>query len=150
MTNSAKTAIALAAVFSFISISFAFADPLHIKLKNARFRAGPGTSYKVLWEAPMFTPLEYLAKYKDWYAVRDREGDVAWVSQQAIGQGEAAIVINKKANIRKGPGTRHQMVFTVDEGYLFKVIEKKGNWYKVKDVEGDEGWVLNKLIWVSR
>ncbi len=128
----------------------AIAEEIYVEGSKARMRSGPATKYEVLWEAPKYTPLEYLAKYKDWYVVRDREGDVAWVSNQVIGKGKAAIVTNTKANIRKGPGTNNPIAFSVEEGYVFRVLKKKGDWYNVKDVEGDEGWVIKDLVWVSR
>lgn len=127
-----------------------FAETIYVEADSARFRAGPGTNYTVLWEAPRYTPLEYLAKYRDWYVIRDYAGDVGWVHQQVIQEGEAAIVTNKKANIRKGPGTKNPIVFWVEEGYRFKVLKKKGSWYHVVDLDGSKGWVLDKLVWTSR
>lgn len=141
--------IAVIALFLF-SATVSFAETIYVEKNNARFRVGPGTNYQILWESPRYTPLEYLAKYKDWYAVRDHEGDVAWVNKQVIGKGAAAIVTNKKANIRKGPGTNTRIVFFVEKGYLFKVTGKKDGWLKIKADDGDEGWVLGKLVWTSR
>ena len=131
-------------------VSAGWAESIYVEGKSARIRSGPGTNYQILWEAPRYTPLEYLAKYKQWYAVRDYEGDVGWVHQQVIGKGKAAIVTNKKANVRKGPGPSYPIVFTVEKLYRFKVMEEKGDWYKVKDAEGDEGWIFKTLVWVSR
>ncbi|VAX22623.1 hypothetical protein MNBD_NITROSPINAE03-1469 [hydrothermal vent metagenome] len=127
-----------------------FAENIYVEKDNARFRSGPGTNYQILWESPRYTPLEYLAKYKGWYAVRDHDGDVAWVNKQVIGKGVAAIVTNKKANVRKGPGTNTRIVFFVEKGYLFKVTGDKNGWLKVKAPDGDEGWVLAKLVWISK
>ena len=126
------------------------AEQIYVKGKKARFRAGPGTNYSILWESSKYTPLEYLARYKNWYAVRDKDGDVAWVSEQVIATGATCIVINKKANIRRGPGTNTGVAFAVEEGYLFQIIDKKGEWYKVKDAEGDQGWIFSNLVWVSK
>ena len=146
IVNRVMVSIALVLVLA----GSAFAEKIYVKGKTARMRAGPGTQYQTLWEAPRLTPLEYLARYKAWYAVRDRSGDVAWVHKQVIGKGMSAIVVTKKANIRKTPGTAGPIAFVVETGYLFKVLKKKGTWYKVKDDDGDGGWVLDKLLWVSR
>lgn len=128
----------------------AWAEIVHVNGDKARFRAGPGTNYKVLWEAGKYTPLEYLAKYKDWYVVRDYQGDVGWLHEQSVGKGKAAIVIVKKASVRKGPGQNHPTIFSVEERYLFKVIDEKKEWAKVVDKEGDEGWLLKESLWISR
>lgn len=133
-----------------LSASAALAETIYVEGSTARFRAGPGTDYPILWEAPRYSPLEYLCKYEDWYVARDHEGDVGWVHEQVIGKGRAAIVINEKANIRKGPGTDNPIVFVVEKRYRFKVLDAKGAWFKVVDTEGDEGWVYGSLVWVSR
>jgi len=142
------SALALAALT--IWASAAFAEDIYIEGATGRIRSGPGTEYDILWEAARYTPLEYLAKYKDWYAVRDYEGDVGWVHQQVIGKGRAAIVTSKKANIRKGPATSYPIAYSVEQRYLFKVLDEKKGWFKVVDSEGDEGWVYSPLVWVSK
>ncbi len=144
----------LALVLFVIATAFmafpALAADIHVKGKVARVRSGPGTNYSILWESMRYTPFEYLAKFHEWYAVRDFEGDVGWVHEQVIGKGKGAIVTTKRANIRKGPGPRNEKVFTVTRGYVFKIVDKKGEWYKVQDVDGLKGWVHEKLVWVSR
>lgn len=128
----------------------AAAEDIYVEAAAARMRSGPGTNYSILWEAPRNTPFEYLAKYKDWYAVRDFEGDVAWVQESVIGKGKAAVVTNKKANIRSAPSQESAIVFWVEKGYLFRVLDQKGEWYKVRDKDNSEGWVNAPLVWVSR
>ena len=131
-------------------VSQAFGEMVYIEGKLAKFRSGPGSNYKVLWEAPRLTPLEFLAKYKDWYAVRDKDGDVGWVNDQVIGKGKSAVVKDKKSEVRKGPGKNNPVAFAVEKNYLFKVLEEKKEWVKVKDNDGDEGWILKESLWISR
>ncbi len=52
----------------------------------------------------------------------------------------------QEANLRKGPGTKYAKTWEVFKYMPFKKISKKGNWYKVKDVDGDEHWVYTKLV----
>ncbi|MBI5815202.1 MAG: SH3 domain-containing protein [Nitrospinae bacterium] len=140
----------LSAFFMILATTVASSETVYIEGKAAKFRSGPGTNYKVLWEAPVFTPLEFLAKFKDWYAVRDKDGDVGWVHNQVIAKGKAAVVTDKKADVRKGPGKDKPMAFAVEKGYLFRVVDEKKEWAKVKDAEGDEGWILKESLWMSR
>lgn len=128
----------------------AWAEPIYVKIDKAKVRSGPGTNYKVLWEARKFTPLEYLAKHKDWYVARDYQGDVGWIQEQSVAKGAAAIVIKKKADIKKGPGKAQPTIFTVEERYLFKVVEEKKEWVKVQGADGDSGWVMKEALWMSR
>ena len=51
-----------------------------------------------------------------------------------------------KANIRSGPGTDHDILWSVGKYYPLDVLKKSGSWYKVRDFEGDEGWVHLSLL----
>lgn len=49
-------------------------------------------------------------------------------------------------NVRLGPGKKYDMIWQAEKYYPFKVLEKKGVWYRVRDFEGDEGWVNKKIV----
>ncbi len=50
------------------------------------------------------------------------------------------------ANLRNGPGTKFKKTWEVFKYMPFKKISSKGNWYKVKDVDGDTHWIYKKLV----
>jgi SH3-like domain-containing protein len=50
------------------------------------------------------------------------------------------------ANIRSGPGTRHNVLWKVEKYFPLLVIEKSGQWYYFEDFEGDKGWVHQSLV----
>lgn len=50
-----------------------------------------------------------------------------------------------KVNMRNGPGTRYKVIWVLKHGYPLQVMGKKGNWYRVRDFEGDTGWVYAPL-----
>ena len=51
-----------------------------------------------------------------------------------------------EANLRGGPGTKYEKTWEVFKYMPFKKLSKKGNWFKVKDVDGDVHWVYRKLV----
>lgn len=55
-------------------------------------------------------------------------------------------VARSKVNMREGPGRKYTILWELGQGYPLRVIERKGNWLKVKDFENDSGWVLGKLV----
>lgn len=58
-----------------------------------------------------------------------------------------ALCVNvPEANLRKGPGTKYEKTWEVFKYMPFKKVSKKGNWYKVQDVDGDTHWVYRKLV----
>lgn len=52
-----------------------------------------------------------------------------------------------EANLRIGPGTRYPIRWVYQRrGMPVEIIEEYGNWRKVKDVEGEEGWLHHGLL----
>ncbi len=64
----------------------------------------------------------------------------------AIAHGEMVSVARPKVNMRSGPGTGYAILWELGYGYPLMVKEKRGNWIKVLDFEGDTGWVYRSLV----
>jgi SH3-like domain-containing protein len=50
------------------------------------------------------------------------------------------------ANLRSGPGTKYDVLWQVEQYHPFYIVEKKENWYKVKDFENDVAWIHHSLL----
>lgn len=48
-------------------------------------------------------------------------------------------------NIRKGPGTQYGIITQVNKNTLLNVLDKSGDWYKVKLQNGTVGWIAGWL-----
>jgi SH3-like domain-containing protein len=51
-----------------------------------------------------------------------------------------------KANIRSGPGTNHEVLWSVGKYYPVDTLQESGSWYKIRDFEDDEGWIFRSLL----
>ncbi len=49
-------------------------------------------------------------------------------------------------NIRSGPSTKNTILWEIFEGFPLKVLERKDDWVKVEDFEGDKGWIYASLL----
>ena len=59
----------------------------------------------------------------------------------------SALCVNvPEANLRDGPGTKHEKTWKVYKYMPFSKLSGKGNWFKVKDVDGDVHWIYSKLV----
>jgi len=58
----------------------------------------------------------------------------------------ALCVTAPDANLRSGPGTKHEKTWEVFKYMPLKKLSQKGNWYKVQDVDGDKHWIYRKLV----
>ncbi|MCV0438715.1 MAG: SH3 domain-containing protein [Hydrogenophaga sp.] len=48
-------------------------------------------------------------------------------------------------NMREGPGTNTAVLWELKRGYPLRITQRKGGWIKVRDFEGDTGWVARRL-----
>lgn len=120
---------------------------LTVTASIANIRSGPGTNHDVLWQVEKYHPLLILETKGNWYRFRDFEGDKAWIHNSLVGKVDSVITVEAKCNVRSGPGTDNPIVFKVERGVPFKVLNRKGNWLKVEHADGDRGWIYKKLVW---
>ncbi|NOY53267.1 MAG: SH3 domain-containing protein [Deltaproteobacteria bacterium] len=52
----------------------------------------------------------------------------------------------RQANVRSEPGSRHRIVATTKEGDLLFVVDSGKRWWKVKLLNGKEGWIYKKAV----
>ncbi len=52
----------------------------------------------------------------------------------------------QKVTFRKGPGTDSKILKMIKADSPITIVEKGEEWTKVKDVEGDEGYILNRFL----
>ena len=58
---------------------------------------------------------------------------------------EMASVRSRIINMRSGPDTHYETQWKLPRGFPLKVIERQGDWLKVRDFENDTGWVARHL-----
>ncbi|WP_332065331.1 SH3 domain-containing protein [Bartonella sp. CB189] len=52
-----------------------------------------------------------------------------------------------RVNVRVGPGSNYSVVFIYQKkGLPIEIIQEYGQWRKIRDSEGDEGWVYQSLL----
>ena len=125
------------------------AEYASIKKDGVNVRSGPSTDNDVRWEVFKDFPLEILKRDGDWANCRDYEGDSGWIHKDLLSKNKTVIVKKKKVNLRNVPstGSNSKIIAIVKYGVVFDVLDKKGDWLKVKHDDGTKGWIYNTLIW---
>ena len=139
----ASISIVLLIVFSIT----AFAERLSVASSIVNIRSGPGTRYDVLWRVAKYHPILVLKKTGNWYHFRDFEGDKGWLHNSLVRNIPTVITNKEKCNVRSGPGTKFNILFTTEKGVPFKTLKRKGNWIHVQHADGDKGWLHKSLVW---
>ena len=63
-----------------------------------------------------------------------------------IVRAEMVSIAGEHVNMRAGPGTDQPVLWELGRGFPLRVLSRNGDWVKVADFEGDEGWVHHSLV----
>ena len=146
-TGAMKRYLLLAVVLIAVTAGLAQAERMTVDVPVANVRSGPGAKYDVIWKVEKYHPVMIVKKSGAWYRIRDFERDEGWIHKSLLDGRPAVITSKDKCNVRSGPGTRHAVVFTVEKGVPFKVLERKSEWIHVQHEDGDQGWIHRSLVW---
>ena len=125
----------------------ALAERLAVSAPVANVRSGPGKNHNVLWKVEKYFPILVIDKSGAWYQFKDFEGDKGWVHNSLVSKIPTVITKKDTCNIRSGPGTGNNILFTVEKGIPFKVLKRKGSWIHIEHSDGDKGWIHKALVW---
>jgi SH3-like domain-containing protein len=130
------------------------AEALCVIAQKANIRSGPGTQYEVIWQVYKYMPLEKAGESSPggWFAVKDVDGDVNWISKNLVTNNFRCAVVKKTAvNVREKPGVRYGKTqwSPAEKYYSFRVLQRKGSWVKVKNEWGEIGWVHKDYLWIK-
>ncbi len=142
-----KRTLILLILFLFLGNPFCWGEMLSVAKSKINVRTGPSTNHEILWQVHKDYPVKVLEKEGAWVKTKDYEGDVGWVYRSLLSKVHTVIVNKDKVNIRTGPGIKYRLAFRAEKDVIFRVIDRKDNWLKVK--YGDEyvGWIRNDLVW---
>ena len=130
-----------------ISAGAAMAERLTIIAPIANIRSGPDSKSDILWKVEKYYPIYVIKKSKSWYYFRDFEDDRGWIHKTLVGNIPAVITKKDRCNIRSGPSTKDNILFSVEKGIPFKVLKKKDRWLQIEHSDGDRGWIFDSLVW---
>ncbi len=146
--------IILFSLFFFLTCNLgsALAEMVAINGNDINMRSGPGKKYKVLWKLGDGFPLKVLKRSGNWMRVQDFEGTIGWVHKGVVNKTRHMIVkVHKKSksriNVRSGSGVNKRIVAKAYYGVVFKTLDQKSGWVKVRHGKKVTGWVKRSLLW---
>ena len=102
---------------------------------------------KVVTKVATFIPLEVLEKGAEYYKVEDYRGRTGWVHRSLLSSKPGIVVTGDLANVRRGPGTNHPVIFQLSKGDSCRLLSKQEKWLEVQSADGRKGWVADFLTW---
>lgn len=149
-----QVSIILVITVLFCSVLASSALALCVRVSKANVRTGPGTNYNVAWQVYMYMPFAKtgLSNDKEWYAVKDVDGDIFWIHKNLVTESyKCAVVKSNKVNVRRGPGTGYGTVkdSPAQKYFSYRVLSTQGNWVRLRDEWGGIGWVRRDFLWIQ-
>ena len=130
------------------SASLVQARMVSVDADMINLRSGPGSKYKILWELGHGYPLKVIGSKGGWYRVIDFENDKGWVYKKLVNRTPHLVVKKRAVNLRSGPSTKYKIVRQAKRGVVFRTMEQRPGWVKVRhEEENVEGWVKRDLLW---
>ena len=125
-----------------------------VNAKKANIRTCAGTKCAVKFYAWRYTPVIMVKTNEDksWVLVKDFEGYSGWISASLLSP-EGGMSAKVDLNVRKSPSASADIVCTVEKGYPFKYLTRKGSWIQVVDDPANskdakcKGWIYNANLW---
>lgn len=137
--------IALAALLLLPAFGFAqgngYPQDASLKRNEVNVRAGPGTRYPILWVFQrQGWPVQILAKYDNWYKIKDIEGEEGWVYLGMVSKVETAVVSEGEPALmhKRADGTRP--VYRLGQGVVVQLDACSDLQCEV-EIRGTSGWV---------
>ena len=130
--------------------SCSWAGFVSVATRDAYIRIAPDENSNEVANVTKYYPLYVMAQAGEWYQVRGWMGEEGWIMATQVSPSRSLVVKKIKVSLRSGPGSGYRNVTPLFKGYIVKVLERKGPWFKVMLVDppdGTEGWVHSSLVW---
>lgn len=117
---------------------------------DVNVRSKPSLEADVLTQLAEDTKVEILEEGDGWCKVK-YDNTTGWVNRTylSIKNGPTAIMTADDVNLRSKPDTDAAVIKKLYEGEKVNVLDRTENWYKVKTLNGETGWIYKDFLKVS-
>ncbi|MGL5712601.1 MAG: SH3 domain-containing protein [Paraclostridium sp.] len=138
------------------NVDIAIKKSLHevgkINSEEVSIKSGKSNEYQSIKTINKDEKVSILEKSNKWYKVMTEDGIIGWTRFSNVDI-EGLNVSNLNATIKeesvsvyKGAGTKTGLTTKIVEGDIVTILEKKDDWYKVKLLDNQEGWIRNNQV----
>ncbi|WP_025028389.1 SH3 domain-containing protein [Caldalkalibacillus mannanilyticus] len=137
-------------------------EKVKVQASVLNVRSKPDTSSSILGKLEQGTEIEVIEAQKGWYKIKFNQ-EFGWIagefvtpaneSSPAVAKQQSPLknqpkvtILNQGTNIRKGPGTNHEVVSRANQGDTFDVVSTSGEWFEIQLQDGSKGFVAGWIV----
>jgi len=94
----------------------------------------------------IFTPMKSHTAFSNRYIQIGLLTLALFLTSTALCLANHVSVKGENVNVRTGPSKKKPVYMELAKGYPLVIVGRKGDWVKVRDYEGDNGWVHSSLV----
>ena len=95
-------------------------------------------------------PLEVISTLGAWIKVRDHTGALAWIEAKALGDRHMLLVAAATTEVRQRPDDGAPIAFVAAQNVVLERLDgASGGWFRVRAMDGAEGYVRASQVWGS-
>ncbi len=120
--------------------------PIYFTNQECNIRQGYSTDFEIKRRVVAGTVLAKIEERDDWYRVYMPDGEIGWIRNDLVSTASDILITNQDCNVRQGPGTNWEKIDELKRDTFLQKLEKKDNWYRVKQESGKIGWIREDLL----
>lgn len=121
---------------------------LVVSRRMVRLREGPSVDFTMTGYLQQGDLLLELEEEDNWYHVEMEDGTKGWVLGELTepAKSEVVVVTGNRVNVRKGPGSEHDVTCQLSKGDILVRLGLSKDWARVRDLAGNAGWMSNSYL----
>lgn len=119
-----------------------------VNADNINIRSDSTVNSEVICKINKSDRIEVIQELYDWYKIKLPKNAPAFIKKNLviIVDNKTAKVASKRVNIRLRPNESSPIIGMVEQGELISVLKDEGQWYKIKPVDHNFGWIHKKFV----
>lgn len=123
-------------------------DYVSVRDASAILYDAPSVKAKKLFVVNRYMPFEQLVTLSSWVKVRDRSGGLYWIEKRALSNERYVFALLPMVDVRSKPDFGSTKVFQVRQQVALELVETSGtDWFKVRHLDGNIGYVRSTEVW---
>lgn len=146
-----RNILALSCLVALPFSALAASSHVQVTVDKLNVRSGPSLQDKIITTLPVNAILPVVSETQDWVQVKLPNGSTGWLANwlvkpvtSASSQKQAESQVSN-LNVRSGPSQTFPVIYTINPGTKYPLLQKSGQWLQIQLPNSQKGWIASWL-----